>query len=118
MGADWSIEQYRSPSGQIPYNGFVRALSFDARLEALSLERLLKRADHLKEPHSKSLGGGLFELRGPRCGVRIFYVFRPGRRVVVLTGYLKKRQDIPAGVLRLVRRYKADLESRDETQEI
>jgi hypothetical protein len=38
--------------------------------------------NNLREPHSTSLGNGLFELR--RNQVRIFYVFEPGRIVRLL----------------------------------
>ena len=34
-----------------------------------------------------------------------FNTFRPGRRIVVLDGMVKKRQDIPADVLARVRAY-------------
>ena len=44
---------------------------------------------------------GLFELRGTR--VRIYYGFLPGRRAVLVGGYVKKRTDTPADVLRLMR---------------
>lgn len=118
MDADWSVELYRFSNGRTPFEGFMLALSRDARREASALRDVLRWAHVLREPQSKSLGRGLFELRGPRCGVRIFYVFRPGRRVVILDGRLKKRQDIPVGVLRLMRRYKADLENRDESKKI
>ena len=48
--------------------------------EANALIRLLGvRGNRLGEPRSKSLGDGLFELRGKT--VRIFYTFRPGRRI-------------------------------------
>jgi len=118
MDADWTIELYRFSSGRKPYEDFMLALSRDARREASVLQDLLAWAHVLREPQSKSLGRGLFELRGPRCGVRIFYVFRPGRRVVILDGFLKKRRDIPVDVLRRMRKYKTDLESRDEPKKI
>jgi hypothetical protein len=118
MDANWTVELYRFPNGRKPYEGFMLALSRDARHEASVLQGLLKQAHVLREPHSKSLGRGLFELRGSRCGVRIFYVFRPGRRIVILDGHLKKRQGIPVDVLRLMRKYRADLESRDESKKI
>jgi phage-related protein len=118
MDANWTVVPYRFANGQVPYEGFLDALPSDARKEALALQSLLQRAHVLRMPLSKALARGLFELRGPRCGVRIFYVFRPGRRVVILDGYVKKRQDIPCGVLRLMRKYKADLERNDESKEI
>jgi phage-related protein len=57
--------------------------------------------NELREPRSKSLDRGLFELRGTRA--RIYYGFLPGRRAVLLGGYLKKRTDTPSDVLRLMR---------------
>jgi phage-related protein len=67
---------------------------------AALIEYLQTSGNELREPRSKSLGNGLFELRGKQ--VRIFYVFRPGNRIVLLDGMLKKRTDIPD---RMMRRY-------------
>lgn len=58
--------------------------------------------NQMREPRSKSLSGGLFELRGR--AIRIYYGFRPGREVVLLGGYVKKRTDTPADLLRLMAR--------------
>lgn len=114
MGACWSIEYYELPSGQRPFEKFVHSLSGIVHLRATSLPSLLTQAHALRLPQSKPLGRGLFELRDP-CGIRIFYVFRPGRRVMILGGYLKKRQDIPGRVLRMMRNYQADVEANDES---
>lgn len=45
----------------------------------------------------------LWELRGHQ--VRIFYTFRPGRRIVGLDGITKKQDEIRSADLRRVRRY-------------
>jgi hypothetical protein len=116
MDADWSVEQYRFPNGHKPFESFMRTLSPEALAETFALRRRLRLANVLRPPLSKALGRGLFELRGPACGVRLFYVFRPGHRVVILDGYLKKRQDIPRGVL--MRKYQADLEINNESTKI
>jgi hypothetical protein len=114
MDTDWSVEQYELPSGQRPFEKFVRTLSGLVQVRASSLPSLLAQAHTLRLPQSRALGGGLFELRD-HCGVRVFYVFRPGRRITVLGGYLKKRQDIPARVLRTMRNYQANVEADDES---
>jgi len=44
---------------------------------------------------------GLFELRGHQ--VRMFYIFLPGRRAVMLDGMIKKQDGIPSEVLERVR---------------
>lgn len=58
------------------------------------------------------MGGGLFELRAHPRPVRIFYVFQPGRRIIVLDGIVKKRGKIPDDVLKRIREYQRELESR------
>jgi hypothetical protein len=114
MDADWTVEQYELPSGQRPFERFVRTLSGIAKVRATSVRKPLTQGHALRLPQSRALGRGLFELRDP-CGVRVFYVFRPGRRVMILGGYLKKRQDIPERVLRTMRNYQADVEANDES---
>lgn len=99
----WRIDTYHTPSGKAPLEAFITALdeSDQAKLAAL-LSRLAAFGNALKLPHSRSLGGGLFELR-TKSGVRVFYVFRPGQQVVLLDGIVKKRDDIPASVVARMR---------------
>ena len=105
----WTLERFVLDSGESPARTFLEALGGRERVDALALLKLLaEQGNALKMPHSKPLGGGLFELRaGP---VRLFYAFRPGRRIVLLDGLVKKRQDIPPGVLTRLRRYQRALE--------
>jgi hypothetical protein len=80
--------------------------------DAVALLELLEvRGNALRPPRSESLGGGLFELRAHPRPVRIFYIFRPGHRIVVLDGIVKKRGKIPGDVLARLRRYQRDAES-------
>ena len=83
---------------------FVSALADNRAFdEAAALIKLVKeRGNTLREPRSKPLGDGLFELRGK--SVRIFYTFRPNRRVVLLDVIVKKRADIPSDVIERLRR--------------
>jgi hypothetical protein len=53
------------------------------------------------------LGNGLFELRGKQ--VRLFYVFVPGRLIVLLDGEVKKRNDIPPRTLARIRGLQAEV---------
>jgi len=62
---------------------------------------LADRGNQLRPPRSKPLGDGLFEMRGQQ--VRIFYTFRPARRIVLLDAMVKKRDNIPSDVLARVR---------------
>ena len=60
----------------------------------------------LREPHSKALGDGLFELR--RNQVRLFYMFEPGQTIRLLGGMVKKQDRIPSDVLAQMRGYQKD----------
>jgi hypothetical protein len=96
--AGWLIEEHGTR-----VRDFIRALKDDrAFKEARALVDLLAdRGSQLRPPRSKPLGDGLFEMRGQQ--VRIFYTFRPGRRIVLLDGMIKKRDEIPSDVLARVR---------------
>ncbi len=100
----WILEFYG-----VRVQSFITALT-DVRAhdEANALIRLLGvQGNRLREPRSKSLGNGLFELRGKQ--VRIFYTFRSGQRIVLLDGMLKKRRDIPTEVLRDLRKLNSEV---------
>ena len=112
--ADWTIDEHKSSTGKSHFAEFVAGLADakDIKDAAVLTAALRTLGNQLREPRSKSLGAGLFELRGAM--VRIYYGFLPGRRAVLVGGYVKKRTDTPANVLGLMRtRLK---EARDEYQ--
>jgi phage-related protein len=70
------------------------------------VELLMEFGPDLRMPHSRALGGGLFELRlrGPEGIGRVLYCYLIGERVVVLHAFLKKTQGTPERDLRIARR--------------
>ena len=112
--SEWSVNEHKTAGRRSHFAEFVAGLT-DAKdiKDAAALIGVLRAlGNQLREPRSKSLEDGLFELRGTQ--VRIYYGFLPGRRVVLVGGYVKKRTDTPRNVLRLMRaRLK---EVRDEYQ--
>jgi hypothetical protein len=100
----WTILEYTTDTGVSPVRDFLEGLAGRNQEEALALlGRLREAGPTLRRPTSGALGEGLFELRGHE--VRLFYMFLPGRRAVLLDGIVKKQQAIPPVVLRRVRRY-------------
>jgi len=106
------VEWYRMPSGRVPLAEFLNGLHEQDRKRALSLLGLLERRERIGEPQSQKVETGLFELRKDR--VRMFYIFLPGRRAMVLDGILKKQWEIPQDVLNRVRAYRRDAEAREK----
>ena len=65
--------------------------------------RMLAVGPHLGEPHTKSIGRGLFELRlkGAEGIARVFYCTLIGKRIVMLHSFIKKTQRTPKRELEL-----------------
>lgn len=70
------------------------------------VELLIEFGPDVRMPHSRALGGGLFELRPRgREGIgRAMYCFLVGQRVVMLHAFVKKTQAAPQKDLDLARR--------------
>ena len=67
-----------------------------ARYIALT-RRICLVGPNLGEPHTKSFGGGLFELRlkGAEGIARVFFCTQVGQRVVMLHSFVKKSERTP-----------------------
>ena len=99
----WTLRQYEDGRGGQPVEEFLASLSEDYRgAVKAKLFYLQARGNQLREPLSKSLGGGLFELRVK--SYRLFFCFRPGNRIVLLHAFMKKSQTAPRRELELARK--------------
>ncbi|MHB8063000.1 MAG: type II toxin-antitoxin system RelE/ParE family toxin [Ruminiclostridium sp.] len=97
------------------YRGFLDSLSIKMRTKALSEINLLKEfGTQLREPYSKLLKDGIFELRIKFAGdiTRIFYFFYVGNKIILTNGFLKKSQKTPPGEIEKALKFKADYERR------
>jgi phage-related protein len=72
---------------------------------ARMVELLMEFGPNLRMPHSRAMGGGLFELRprGREVIGRAFYCFVVSQRVVILHAFVKKTQDTREQDLRIAR---------------
>lgn len=90
---------------------FIDGLSDDAAAEAEALLEMLQAyGNQLRRPTTAALGDSLFEARGPTTGVRLFFVYAPRHRIIVLDGYLKKRKRIPASTMTRIRKLQKNAE--------
>ena len=73
---------------------FIRRLSSQEQaIVRARIAFLAEIGNRAREPLSKGLGKGLFELRTK--STRIFYCFKPGSVIVLLHGFTKKSQRTP-----------------------
>lgn len=70
------------------------------------VELLMEFGPHLRMPHSRAMGHGLFELRprGSEGIGRVFYCFVVNRRIVILHAFIKKTHDTAEREIRMARK--------------
>ena len=99
----WKVRYYLDARGNNPVEEFIEVLPLDERA-ALSarIDFLAEVGNRAREPLSKHVGKGLFELRVKAS--RIFYCFKPGRVIVLLHGFMKKSQKTPRRELEIAQK--------------
>ena len=109
----FTVEYYTLPNGEKPVKLFINSLDINMRAKALgSIEILAQFGNALREPHSKPMGKGLYELRIRFAGdiTCIFYFFVVKNKIILTNGFIKKTNKTPPGEIALARKYKADYE--------
>ena len=98
----WTIEYYSQNVQNLVNNMPLGVRAHYAKLATL----LIEFGMDLRLPHSRAMGGGLFDLRprGKEGIGRVFYCMLVGKRVMVLHGYIKKTQEAPLKELEIARR--------------
>lgn len=111
------MEYYEQADGTRPVEEFI--LAQDKKMQAklfLVLEFLEERGPALREPYSKPLGDGIFEVRAKQGTdiSRVLYFFVVGRKIILTNGFVKKTQKTPSREIDRAKRYRADYQSREE----
>ena len=106
------VIMYQKENGDSPVEEFIDSMENKA-LQAKTL-RTIKLLEHngpnLREPYSKPMGDGIFELR-TKVGTdlsRVMYFFYVGRKAVLTNGFIKKSQKTPKAVIDLAKEYRID----------
>ncbi len=96
---DFVVEFYETAAGACPVREFLDELKTsdpdDFAAVVAGLAKLRNRQYH-REPLSKAIGNGLFELRHVgRLNTRVLWFFAKNRRIVAVHGIRNEGQDIP-----------------------
>lgn len=111
----FEIESYRLENGKSPVEEFIRGLDKKMQAKALAtIDILSEFGNQLREPYSKPIGDGLFELRIKFSNdiSRIFYFFIVDNKIILTNGFVKKTVKTPKAEIELARKYKQDYERR------
>lgn len=115
----FEVEFYETPNGDQPAKEFL--LSLDKKMRAKMADTISILQDNgyeLREPCSKHLSEGIFELRA-KVGsdiTRVLYFFYVDRHIILTNGFIKKTQKTPPKEIERAKKYRADYLRRKESQ--
>src|SRR3954471_21263379 len=116
---EFTVEFYESGAGQSPVRDFLEELKRsdlgDFAAVLAGLQKLRDRQNH-REPLSKALGDGLFELRHVgKLNTRVLWFFVKGRRIIAVHGICNKGQAIAVQDLHTAEKRMRDWKERNES---
>lgn len=114
---NFSVEYYELENGNCPAEDFI--LSQNNKMQAKifkNLELLEIRGNELREPFSKHIDDGIFELRSKVSSdiTRILYFFVIGQKIILTNGFVKKTQKTPKSEIELAKKYRNDYLNKED----
>ena len=106
---------YEKENGDCPIEEFMNSLDIKMRAKMIGLLELLEeKGIQLREPYSKIIEDGIFEIR---CKVgnnisRVLYFFYFEGKIVLTNGFTKKTQKTPIEEIKLAKKYRANFKER------
>ena len=113
----FSVDFYKETDGSKPLGEFVKTLGVKMKAKVVANLHLLEEYGNLaREPLSKELEDGIFELRTIEGSdiVRILYFFDKGKIIIATNGFVKKQQKTPRNEIELAKKRRADYHKRKE----
>ena len=112
----FNIIMYETEAGRLPVVDFLSSIKDDKLLAKIyrDIKLLEVSGNLLREPYSKALNNGLFELRtkqGTNIS-RIIYFFIVGNNIVLINGFIKKTQKTPTSEIEKALEYRKDFLKR------
>jgi phage-related protein len=116
--AKYQVIFFERENGEVPAEDFINSL--DVKMAAKVYRLLMMVSENgpeLREPYSKHLDDGIFELRA-KVGSdisRVLYFFFIGHRVVVTNGFIKKTRKTPVNELAKAKAFRKEYIESEES---
>ena len=109
--ARFEAEFYETENGEQPAREFLLSLAKKMRAKMMMIIGVLQdNGNELREPYSKHLSEGIFELRA-KVGSdisRVLYFFYIDQHIILTNGFVKKTQKTPQQEIEKAKKYRAD----------
>jgi len=116
---EFDVKFYDKADGSKPAKDFIVELPPKMRAKMLRMVDMLEtNGSELREPYSKHLDDGIFELRA-QVGTdisRVLYFFVIGREAILTHGFIKKTQKTPPSEIERAKSCRTEYIGREENQ--
>lgn len=111
---------YEDITGDKPVENFLLSLDIKMRAKLIGILQILQEnGNQLREPYSKHLEDGIFEIRG-KVGsdiTRVLYFFYLDGKIILTNGFIKKTQKTPRKEIKLAKLRRQDYIERCKNNE-
>ncbi len=111
------VDFYRNTDGSKPLGEFIKCLNIKMKAKVVANLHLLEEyGNYAREPLSKELEDGIFEIRTIVGNdiVRIMYFFDKGKVIIATNGFIKKKQKTPKSEIEKAKQIRKDYFYRKE----
>lgn len=117
---NFKVLGYEKENGEVPVEKFLDSLDIKMRAKMFGMIELLQeKGNALREPYSKHLDDGIFELRCKAGNdiTRVLYFFYYEGQIILTNGFAKKTQKTPPSELKLAKQRRKDFIERTKKHE-
>ena len=117
MKKTYQVIFYRDKEKKSPFIEFLNNLDDKLRAKILMMVHLLEENGiDLREPFTKNLGDGIFELRAISATniARSLFFFYIGKKIIITNGFIKKTQKTPNSEIELAKKYRKEYIERNK----
>jgi len=111
----FEVIAYEDVNGKIPVQKFLKKLNPKMRAKMYGMLVILQeKGNMLREPYSKYIEDGIFELRCKFGSdiTRVMYFFYYDRKIVLTNGFIKKTQKTPQEEIQIAKKRRIDFIER------
>lgn len=112
----FTVEYFEKADGTYPAEEFILAQDVKMRAKLIRLLTLLEsEGNNLREPYSKNIGDGIYEIRAIQGSniTRVLYFFVVGHKIILTNGFVKKTNKTPDSVKDIAKKYRAEYQQRE-----